>query len=199
MPLSYPSSLEEKDKMADKENQKQQLKKAEEKKQEKKQEEKKKQENEEKKKQFRQDNVVEESLIRIAGYDIPGNKNLYTGLTRIKGVGWTISNVICTKLKISKSKKILELSKDEIKQIEVFLKDPQILEFLKNRRSDLESSESKHFMGSSLDMKKDFDIRRLKKIRSYKGMRHTAGLPVRGQRTRSHFRKKGQAVRVRKK
>ena len=48
-------------------------------------------------------------------------------------------------------------------------------------------------------MKKDFDIRRLKKIRSYKGVRHTSGQPVRGQRTRSHFRKKGQSVSVMKK
>ena len=39
---------------------------------------------------------------------------------------------------------------------------------------------------------KEFDIKRMKKMRSYKGIRHASGLPVRGQRTKSHFRKKGK-------
>ena len=69
---------------------------------------------------------------------------------------------------------------------------------MKNRQKDLETGESKHLVSTDLDMRKDFDIRRLKKIRSYKGVRHTAGLPVRGQRTRSHFRTKGQVKRVKK-
>lgn len=138
-------------------------------------------------------------LIRVAGYDIPGTKNVYAGLTRIKGVKWGIANAACKILKIPKDRKISELSKDEIKKIEEFLKNPKIGEFLQNRRKDSETGETKHYTGSDLDMRRDFDIRRLKKIRSYKGVRHTAGLPVRGQRTRSHFRKKGQAVRVRKK
>jgi len=73
------------------------------------------------------------------------------------------------------------------------------LSFLKNRRSDFKTGEESHIIGSELDMKKDFDIRRLKKIRAYRGIRHAAGLPVRGQRTRSHFRKKGQAVGVKRK
>ena len=52
---------------------------------------------------------------------------------------------------------------------------------------------------NDLDIQKEFDIKRLKKIKSYRGLRHAQGLPVRGQRTRSHFRKKGGAVSVRKK
>ena len=137
-----------------------------------------------------------ESLVRISSYDIPGSKNIYTGLTRIKGVSWAISNAVCLSLKIPRNKKISELSKDEIKQIEDFLKNPSISDFLKNRRSDLKTGITTHETSSSLDMKKDFDIRRMKKIRSYKGIRHTLGQPVRGQRTRSHFRKKGKAVGV---
>jgi small subunit ribosomal protein S13 len=42
-----------------------------------------------------------------------------------------------------------------------------------------------------LDLSRDFDIRRMKKIRSYKGWRHATGQPVRGQRTKSHFRHGG--------
>lgn len=142
---------------------------------------------------------MEETLVRIAGYDIPGNKKLFAGLTRVKGVGWTISNATCKVLKISPEKKISELSKAEIEKIENFIKDPKIRDFQKNRNKDPETGETGHFVGADLDMKKDFDIRRLKKIRSYKGIRHGANLPVRGQRTRAHFRKKGQTVSVTRK
>jgi len=141
----------------------------------------------------------EESLVRILGKDIKGSRKIFVGLTKIKGVGWTISNATCIKLKIPKDKKISELTKPEIEKIENFLKNPELADYLKNRRKDLETGETKHLVSTDLDMRKDFDIRRLKKIRSYKGIRHTAKLPVRGQRTRSHFRKKGQAVRIKRK
>ena len=66
-----------------------------------------------------------------------------------------------------------------------------------NRRKDIESGETKHLIGSELELQKEFDIKRLKKIRSYRGLRHALGQPVRGQRTRSHFRaKKRKAVGV---
>ena len=51
-------------------------------------------------------------LVRIAGYDIPGDRTLYPGLTRIKGVGWIISNAACIILKIPRNKRISELSKE---------------------------------------------------------------------------------------
>ena len=137
-----------------------------------------------------------ETLVRIMGYDIPGSKNIYTGLTRIKGISWAISNAVCHNLKILKTKKISELSKEDIKKIEDFLNELPISDFLKNRRSDPETGETSHYYGHDLDMKKEFDIKRLRKIKSYKGIRHAASLPVRGQRTRAHFRAKGKAVGV---
>ena len=133
-----------------------------------------------------------EMLIRILSYDIPGSRNLYAGLTRIKGVSWSISNAICHKLKMDKNKKISELSREEIDKIEDFLSNPDFLDFLKNRRSDPVSGKISHLIGSDLDIAKDFDLKRLKKIKSYKGIRHAAKLPVRGQRTRSHFRTKNK-------
>ena len=140
-----------------------------------------------------------ESLVRIFGYDIPGSKNLYTGLTRIKGISWTISNAICIKLGFPKSKRISELSKQEIQKIEQFLDDIKIYDFLKNRRTDIETGQTAHYYGTDLDMKRDFDIKRLREIKSYRGIRHALKQPVRGQRTRSHFRKKGRAMGVKKK
>jgi small subunit ribosomal protein S13 len=152
-----------------------------------------------KKKNLFQDNKVEEVLVRIAGYDVPGNKKLMPGLTRIKGVSWVLSKAVCIKVGLDPHMKVSDLSKEQIAKIEAFLKNPDIPSHMKNRQKDLETGETGHFIGNDLDMKKDFDIRRMKKIRSYRGIRHTNKLPVRGQRTRSNFRKKGQAVRVKKK
>jgi small subunit ribosomal protein S13 len=149
------------------------------------------QQKQEPKKSLRDDHESEETLVRVAGFDLPGSKKIYPALTRIKGVSWAISNATCIILKMPRNKKVSELSKPEIEKIEKFLKNPEV--------QDLETGKTNHFIGNDLDMKKDFDIRRLKKIRSYKGVRHTANLPVRGQRTRAHFRKKGQAVSVQKK
>nr|AQS33355.1 hypothetical protein [uncultured archaeon]AQS34135.1 hypothetical protein [uncultured archaeon] len=159
-----------------------------------------KEQTEEQKKKYEPKEEYLESLTRIASYDIPGSKNLYSGLTRIKGVSWALSNALCIKLKLPKNKKISELSKDEIIKIESFLKNPEIKDYMKNRQKDQRTGESKHLVGTTLDITKDFDIRRLKKIRSYRGARHAAGQPSRGQRTRSHFRSKArQAVGVKRK
>jgi small subunit ribosomal protein S13 len=139
-----------------------------------------------------------EILVRILGQDIPGSKNVYSGLTRIKGISWVISNALCRQIKLNKNTKIATLTKDDISKIELALKNLDIPVFLKNRRSDFDSGINEHLFGINLDMKKEFDIKRLKQIRSYKGNRHSLRLPVRGQRTRSHFRKIGIAVGVKK-
>jgi small subunit ribosomal protein S13 len=137
----------------------------------------------------------EETVIRILSTDIPGSRNIYTGLTRIKGVSWGISNAICYKLKIDKNRKVSSLSAEEIKIISDFIKNPQLPEFMLNRRKDFETGKTSHVVGSDLEVSKEFDIKRLKKIRSYRGWRHATGQPTRGQRTRSHFRTKGKGVR----
>ncbi len=144
---------------------------------------------------------MEARLIRILAKDIDGDKKVYTGLTRVKGISWSFSNAVCKNLGIDKDRKIQDLSKEEIKKIEEFVEKNNLQDFLLNRRQDFYSGEQKHLVGSDLVLQKEFDIKRLKKIKSYKGIRHTLGLPVRGQRTKSHFRKnrkKSGAVGVRK-
>ncbi len=141
-------------------------------------------------------------LVRILAKDIRGDKDIYSGLTLIKGISWSFSNVVCKKLRIDKKKKIEDLSKDEIKKIEDFINNVDVPGFLVNRRKDSDSGKDKHLNGSDLDLQKEFDMKKMKRIKSYKGVRHSAGLPVRGQRTKSNFRKnrkKGGAVGVSKK
>ncbi len=149
-----------------------------------------------------QEGVVDKGVVRILAQDIPGNKSVYAGLTRIKGISWSFANAVCRKLNINKRKKVKELTKEEIKEIEEFVNNPDLPSFLKNRRRDPESGEDRHLNGSDLQLQVDFDIKKMKKIKSYKGIRHAAGLPVRGQRTRSNFRRnrrKTGAVGVSKK
>lgn len=133
-----------------------------------------------------------EAVVRIMGYDIPTSKNIYAGLTRIKGISWNISNAICRKMGYQRTKKIAELSKEDIKKLETFLENLPIYDFLKNRRFDRETGQTSHIYSSDLDMVRSFDIKRLKQIKSYRGLRHSMGLPTRGQKTRSHFRTKGR-------
>ena len=92
-------------------------------------------------------------------------------------------------MKIDKHKKVEDFSEEELSKIEEFIRNPSIPGFLKNRQKDFEDGEDKHLSGIDLKLRKEFDIKRLRKIKSYKGIRHGVGLPVRGQRTKSNFRK----------
>ena len=137
-------------------------------------------------------------IIRIMQTDIPGTKTLYAGLTRIKGISWAIANVICHNAKIEKTKKIEVLTKEEIAKVEETIREHKFPKFFLNRRNDFTTGESTHLIGSDIDMNKELDVKRLKKIRSFRGWRHATGQPTRGQSTRSHFRtnrKKGVGIK----
>lgn len=136
-----------------------------------------------------QEQKFEGRVVRILSKDIEGKMNLYAGLATIKGISWAMANAICKALNLDKQKKIGSLTEQEIKQISDFVKNPKLPKHLLNRRNDFETGVDKHLTGSELELRHEFDIKRLKKIKSYKGIRHGSGLPVRGQRTRSHFRK----------
>ena len=140
-------------------------------------------------KEKNQEKKYEEKIVRILSKDIEGNMKIYPGLTKIKGVSWSLSNAVCKTLKIDKNKKIGSLSNDEIEKIIKFIKNPKIPEYLLNRRSDFKTNENKQLVSSDLELQKEFDIKRLKKIKSYRGYRHASNLPLRGQRTKSNFRK----------
>jgi len=148
----------------------------------------------------KQEQRAEEKVVRIVSTDIEGGMSLYSGLTKIKGISWGVSNAVCNTLKMGKRKKIGDLTKDEILKIETFVKTLKVPEYLKNRRKDFDSGEDKHLTTSDLELRKDFDIKRLKKIKSYKGYRHASNLPLRGQRTKGNFRKnKSKGVGIKKK
>jgi len=144
----------------------------------------------------------EERLMRILSKDIEGKMTIYAGLAKIKGISWAFANAICKKLKLDKKRKLGSLTEEELKKIEDFSKNPEVPKYLLNRRKDFGSGEDMHLTGSFLSLSKEFDIKRLKKIKSYRGLRHASNLPLRGQRTKSNFRKnrrKGAGIKKKKK
>jgi small subunit ribosomal protein S13 len=155
----------------------------------------------EEQKQAQKQQRSEERIVRILSQDIEGKMTLYAGLSRIKGVSWSLANAICKLLKMDKKKKIGALTDEEIQIIVEFIKNPEkVPTFLLNRRNDLTTGEDKHLVGSDLDLQKEFDIKRLKQTRSYRGYRHALGLPLRGQRTKSNFRRnRGKGSGIKKK
>lgn len=132
------------------------------------------------------------SLIRISGTDLDGEKKLVIGLTKIKGVNHTLGLAICRVTKIDPNKKLKDLADKEITSIEGVIKDPigaGIPVRMVNRRRDIETGKDMHISSQDVKVSERFDIKRLIDKRSYKGVRHMLGLPVRGQRTKSSFRK----------
>jgi small subunit ribosomal protein S13 len=88
--------------------------------------------------------------------------------------------------------KIGYIADEDVLKIEEILENPLdfgIPAWMLNRREDYETGDNIHLIESDLDMTLRDDLNRMKKTRSYKGRRHEVGLPVRGQRTKSTFRK----------
>lgn len=131
-------------------------------------------------------------LIRIADTDILGGKNILYGLARIKGVNVQFANALCKLCKLEPTRKIGTLTEAEQKQILNVLKDPLkagVPRWMINRRKDPETGADIHQTGTKLIIANEEDIKILKKIKCYRGTRHMFGLPSRGQRTKSNFRR----------
>ncbi len=132
-------------------------------------------------------------IIRVANTDLDGSKQTSAALTKIKGISFVFANAICNISNIEKNKKAGLLSEGDVAKLNDVIKNPlkfNIPKWMLNRRKDYETNEDKHLIGPDLKFIQENDIKRMKKIRSYKGSRHSAGLPVRGQKTKANFRKK---------
>lgn len=114
-------------------------------------------------------------MVRIAGINLPDNKRVEIALTYIFGVGKTTSVKILNELKINKDTKVKDLSDKEADELRIRIEKMPI-------EGDLRRGIAQ-------------DIKRLKDVSTYRGMRHKAGLPVRGQRTKTNARtKRGKRV-----
>ena len=107
-------------------------------------------------------------MARIAGVDLNDNWRVDFALTKIKGIGWSLSKNILDSQNISKDKKVSQFTDEEISKIVSKLEE--------------------YLVEGELARKVRSNISRLQTTGSYRGIRHTKGLPVRGQRTKTNAR-----------
>ena len=118
-------------------------------------------------------------MARVGGINIPDNKHIDVSLTHIYGIGRKTAQNICDKLSIKYSKKVSELSEDQLDKIRDELKEMKI----------------------EGDLRRDvnFNIKRLMDLGTLRGIRHRKRLPVRGQRTKTNARtRKGPRKPIRR-
>ena len=108
-------------------------------------------------------------MPRIAGVNIPENKRIETSLTYIYGIGDTLSKRILEEMKIDGSKKASDLSPKEVNDLKSFIEKTYKIE-------------------GDLRRQVMINVKRLKDIGAWRGLRHMKGLPVRGQRTKTNNR-----------
>ena len=141
-------------------------------------------------------------LVRIANTDLDGKKTIAFALSKIKGVGISFAHAACRIAGVDVNKKAGALSDAEIRNVEDAVKNPiraGLPAWIVNRRFDPETGQNRHLLLGDLQFTRENDIKVMKKIKCYKGVRHILGQPVRGQRTRSNFRKnKGKVMGVRR-
>lgn len=109
-------------------------------------------------------------MARVAGVDLQDNWKVDYALTKIKGLGWTLSKKVMNDAGIDVKKRVSELTTDELSKIGLELEKYQI-------------------EGDLIRLVRG-NIQRLQVIGSYRGMRHNRNLPSRGQRTRTNGRTK---------
>ena len=110
-------------------------------------------------------------MARLLGVTLPDEKRIDYALTILYGIGWNNVKIILSQTKIAANKKVKEVTEEEFKKIiEVIEKNYKVEGYLRESVNE--------------------NIKRLKEIGSYRGIRHVKGLPVNGQRTKSNARTK---------
>lgn len=108
-------------------------------------------------------------MARIAGVDLPRDKRVEIGLTYILGIGLSSSQKILVKTGVNPDTRVRDLTEDEVQKIR-------------------EVIGSEYKVEGDLRRETALNIKRLIEVNSYRGKRHRAGLPVRGQRTKTNAR-----------
>jgi small subunit ribosomal protein S13 len=117
-------------------------------------------------------------MARVAGIEIPNDKRLWVSIMNIYGIGESKAKELCEATKLDKDKFVKDMTEAELDVVRKYIEE--------NFKVEGEFRQSIFR-----------DIKRLKDIRSYRGIRHKLGLPVRGQRTRHNARtRKGKSLPV---
>lgn len=150
--------------------------------------------NEEKKMRMEEEKEEKEEfkhLVRILDTDLDGKKGVVYSLCGIKGIGRRVAEVIVASTGIDPGMRMGDLTDNKIEKLKSVINaaEKRLPPWMLNRRKDLLTGADKHILGADLMLQLQEDINLLRKIRSYRGIRHERGLKVRGQRTKSTGRR----------
>jgi small subunit ribosomal protein S13 len=137
---------------------------------------------------IRPKNFREKVFFRNLRSQVDGNAKVEYGLTQIRGVGRRLAQAIVRVAGINPNLRIGAIPEKDLQKIEEIILNPVqygIPNWMVNRPKDLRTGDDLHLIGNKLDITTKRDIDRMKKIKSYKGVRHHLRLKVRGQKTKS--------------
>ena len=137
-------------------------------------------------------------IVRLHGTNIDGTKMVPYALTEVKGVGIRLARAIVKQLDLDATMRLGSLSDADIRRLESALDDPASVglpKWMLNRQKDPMTGDNLHILTSDLDLRNKDDIDLMRETRSWKGERHSRGLKVRGQRTKTTART-GRSVGV---
>jgi small subunit ribosomal protein S13 len=140
-------------------------------------------------------------IVRVANVDLDGTARVQYALTGIKGIGIRVSKIIARKAEVDPNAIMGYLPPEQVERIKGIVENIETIMpiWMLNRRNDIYTGENRHLLGTDLILGVKEDINLMKKIRSYKGIRHERGQKVRGQKTRSTGRTGATVGVVRKK
>ena len=139
-------------------------------------------------------------FVRVRDTDLDGTKMALIALTGIKGVGRHAATIIANHAQVDKHAILGKMSDEEVERIRTAVDQyaESVPSWMLNRPIDLLSGKPRHLLGSEVELTLEEDINTMRKVRSYRGIRHETGQKVRGQRTKSTGRT-GTTVGVKRK
>lgn len=136
-------------------------------------------------------------IVRIADTDLDGNRSVQYGLTGIKGISRRVAKIISLNSGLDPIATLGYLNDADIDKLKSSVDNISTVlpTWMMNKQNNILTGEDRQLLGTDVLLSRNEDINLMKKVRSYKGLRHERGLRVRGQRTRSTGRK-GRTVGV---
>jgi small subunit ribosomal protein S18e len=131
-------------------------------------------------------------LLRLMNTNVNGQDRVMYALTRVRGMGRRMANLVIKKAEIDLAKRAGELTEDEQESIRAVMQNPAQFDiplWFFNRRKDRKTGQDLHLIANQIDGKLRDDIERMKKIRLHRGLRHAWGIRVRGQHTKTTGRR----------
>ncbi|MHA1490908.1 MAG: 30S ribosomal protein S13 [Promethearchaeota archaeon] len=137
---------------------------------------------------IRPKNFREKVFFRKLRSQVDGNAKIEYGLTQIRGIGKRFAQAIVIAAGFDSNIRIGAIQEKDLNKLEEIILNPLkygIPVWMLNRKKDLRTGEDLHVIGNQLEITVKRDVDRMKKIKSYKGVRHHLRLKVRGQKTKS--------------